>query len=263
MENPNRSIFKIQQEYFDLSNLLEETGGELTEELEELLVQNAEDFKKKAESYVGIIKSKNARINLLEDEIKRCQALKKSTENAVDKLETILLNALKLFGYQDKKGVWRYEGATFNLSTRKSDKCNIIGEEELDVALLDRMFAATTSEEVIELDKEIFEGALNVSYSPDEVTEVDFEGEEPANKLKPLLPTETDFINNQLQYSAKFAIRYIDMVKVVSFLQSIGYTRNDLDVDIKIPVKAASAVVKSGTGFRIAKINTDYSLTIK
>lgn len=276
METPNRSIFAIQKEYADLADQIEANDGELTEELEEILIQNSIDFKKKAASYVGIIKTKENRTLVIDDEIKRLQSLKKSTSNTVDKLESILLNALKLYGVQDKNGIWRYEEMTFNLSTRKSSKCVILGQEELQIALIDKMFSITTDEELAELEQEVSNEHLDINYDPSEITEPIFESETPeiapenveacdssTEQRSPLNPIEVDFLNNHLTYSAKLSIRYTDMVKVVKHLLNIGYTKQDIDVDIKIPVKDASAVVKSNTGFRIAKINTDYSLTIK
>lgn len=276
METPNRSIFAIQKEYADLADQIEANDGELTEELEEILIQNSIDFKKKAASYVGIIKTKENRTLMIDDEIKRLQSLKKSTDNTADKLKTILLNALKLYGVQDKTGCWRYEEMTFNLSTRKSSKCVILGQEELQIALIDKMFSITTDEELAELEREVSNECLDINYDPSEINEPIFEEETPeiapenveacnssTEQRSPLNPIEVDFLNNHLTYSAKLSIRYTDMVKVVKHLLNIGYTKQDIDVDIKIPVKDASAVVKSNTGFRIAKINTDYSLTIK
>ena len=276
METPNRSIFAIQKEYAELADQIEANDGELTEELEEILIQNSIDFKKKAASYVGIIKTKENRTLMIDDEIKRLQSLKKSTSNTVDKLESILLNALKLYGVQDKNGIWRYEEMTFSLSTRKSSKCVILGQEELQIALIDKMFSITTDEELAELEQEVSNEHLDINYDPSEITEPIFESETPeiapenveacdssTEQRSPLNSIEVDFLNNHLTYSAKLSIRYTDMVKVVKHLLNIGYTKQDIDVDIKIPVKDASAVVKSNTGFRIAKINTDYSLTIK
>ena len=276
METPNRSIFAIQKEYAELADQIEANDGELTEELEEILIQNSIDFKKKAASYVGIIKTKENRTLMIDDEIKRLQSLKKSTSNTVDKLESILLNALKLYGVQDKNGIWRYEEMTFSLSTRKSSKCVILGQEELQIALIDKMFSITTDEELAELEQEVSNEHLDINYDPSEITEPIFESETPeiapenveacdssTEQRSPLNSIEVDFLNNHLTYSAKLSIRYTDMVKVVKHLLNIGYTKQDIDVDIKIPVKDASVVVKSNTGFRIAKINTDYSLTIK
>ena len=258
--NPN-SIYAIQQRYIDLAEEFEDNGGELTEELEELLIKNAEEFKAKAQSYIGIIKTKEGNLNQIDDEIKRLTALKRSTNRVIEQLESTLLKALKLYGQQDAKGIWRYDGVVFKLSTRKSDKCLIIAEEELASAIKDRIYSITEIGELSELNEEVEDGKLNLSYNPNSVTEPSFEGQPIVNH--PLTFPETDFINNHLIYDAKFAIRFIDFVDVVRTLQSRGYRKEDLNVDIKIPKKAASEFVKNSTGFRIAKIDTNYSLTIK
>lgn len=276
-EKPNRSIFAIQREYFDLANAIEDAGGEIGADQEELLIQNQLDFEKKVKSYIYIIKKKEARATLLDDEIKRLTALKKSTNKTIESFETVIVNALKLYGTQDKNGVWRYESDTFNLSTRKSNKCDIPDEAGLSYALVDKMFSVTTDEEIEALGKEVFAGHLDIAFTPTEdepvnenvtenpeiATEISESIESTTEKEKGLNDIETDFVNNHLTYSAKLAIKFTDMVAVVKALLDKGYTKADLGIDIKIPTKDASEIVKSNKGFRIAKINTNYSLNIK
>ena len=98
-----RSIYAIQQEYVNLIEELEENGGELTEELEAILMKNEEDFKQKVKNYVFIIKEKESSLTLLDDEIRRLQALKKTRKTVIEKLENTILNALLLYGKIDNK----------------------------------------------------------------------------------------------------------------------------------------------------------------
>jgi hypothetical protein len=281
-----KSIYAIQQEYVNLVEELEENGGELTEELEALLIQNEEDFKAKVKNYVFIIKEKESSLTLLDDEIRRLQALKKARKTVVDKLETTILNALLLFGKIDKKtGVVRYEGDTFNLVTRKSNKTIVYDSEGLEAALIDKAFEVTTDEEFDEfcykLDHGILDVAYKVPFDEQGIANVEFETPAPAGSLfdnqgdiahteeeakKPvdlsLNETEVDFLNSHLIYDAQLAITYADFVAVVKALKAKGYSNSDIGVKIKIPTADVTAVLKTSKGFRIAAIQENKSLKI-
>ena len=281
-----RSIYAIQQEYVNLIEELEENGGELTEELEAILMKNEEDFKQKVKNYVFIIKEKESSLTLLDDEIRRLQALKKTRKTVIDKLETTILNALLLYGKIDNKsGVVRYEGDTFKLSTRKSNKTIVYDSEGLEAALIDKAFEVTTDKEFEEFRYKLDHGILDVNYKVpfDEngIANVEFETPAPAGSLfdnngdiaptkdeveKPvdlsLNETEVDFLNSHLIYDAQLAITYADFVAVVKALKVKGYSNSDIGVKIKIPTADVTAVLKTSKGFRIAAIQENKSLKI-
>ena len=281
-----RSIYAIQQEYVNLIEELEENGGELTEELEAILMKNEEDFKQKVKNYVFIIKEKESSLALLDDEIRRLQALKKTRKTVIDKLETTILNALLLYGKIDNKsGVVRYEGDTFKLSTRKSNKTIVYDSEGLEAALIDKAFEVTTDEEFDEfrykLDHGILDVAYKVPFDENGVATVEFEEPAPAGSLfdnhgeitedvqekaEPvdlsLNETEVDFLNSHLIYDAQLAITYADFVAVVKALKAKGYSNSDIGVKIKIPTADVTAVLKTAKGFRIAAIQENKSLKI-
>lgn len=267
-EKVNKSIYALQAEYIALVDQLEENGGELTEGLEELYIQNQEDFKKKVASYVGIIREKESYLDLIDDEAKRIADRKKAVKKTVDRLKQTLLDALMVYGQADKLGVFRFKEGLVELATRKSNKCTIIAEEELVMALKRKMFSVKNSEEALSIAIEADNAELELDFElvDPAVTKVEFEGEEPVAQEEVFHPNalEMDFLQNHLTYDAKFAIKYSDMVKVVSFLvNDLHYPQSFVDVDIKIPVKDASAIVKSNAGFRIARNDTNYGLTIK
>lgn len=281
-----RSIYAIQQEYVNLIEELEENGGELTEELEAILMKNEEDFKQKVKNYVFIIKEKESSLTLLDDEIRRLQALKKTRKTVVEKLENTILNALLLYGKIDNKsGVVRYEGDTFKLSTRKSNKTIVYDSEGLEAALIDKAFEVTTDEEFDEFRYKLDHGILDVAYKVpfDEkgVATVEFEEPAPAGSLfdnqgeitkdvqekaEPvdlsLNETEVDFLNSHLIYDAQLAITYADFVAIVKALKAKGYSTSDIGVKIKIPTPDVTAVLKTTKGFRIAAIQENKSLKI-
>lgn len=98
------NIFQITQELQDIFSELEENGGELTPELEQELNVTQEDFKVKVKSYAEGIKLLNSDITLIDSEIKRLNALKKSKEKAIERLNKVIAWAVEMFGDKNKNG---------------------------------------------------------------------------------------------------------------------------------------------------------------
>jgi len=105
---------------------IEELAGELTPELEARLEINANQLEVKSMAYLEIIASKESFNDLINNEIKRLQAMKKANTNLIDRLKDNLLNAVKIFG--------AFEVGTNKFGTRKSstvevDDVNALGKE--------------------------------------------------------------------------------------------------------------------------------------
>lgn len=77
---------------------IEHMGGELTPELEKELKINAYQLQNKSIAYLEVIKTKETFNELIADEIKRLQAMKKRNDNLVFRLKDNLLTAVKTFG---------------------------------------------------------------------------------------------------------------------------------------------------------------------
>lgn len=128
----NSTLWEITQEFLTLASIIEEAGGEATDELLEELAISRENFAHKAEGYTRLILKWESEIDAAAAEIKRIQAIKKTKENSVARLKETLLHALQVFGQEDyKTGVKRYETALFKLSTRRSQAVEIVDETEL------------------------------------------------------------------------------------------------------------------------------------
>lgn len=258
----NKSIFEIESEYMRVMDELEENGGEITEELQEVLIQNEEDFAKKAKAYVAIIKQKESDLLLIKDEMDRLTAKKKRVTKTNDKLKSILLDALTLYGQADKKGIMRYTAGTFDLATRKSTSCSINGEEELKAALVNNIVSVVGSGTVDKEVKDIEEGNLVIAYNPPDDTE--YASTEDIPDTIPLNKVEADFLNSSLSYNIKLDIKYTEMLRIArainEFVKDPGVY---VDYGISIPKKEASTIVKSNKGFRIASNIEKKSLTIK
>ena len=113
----SKSLYSITTEYRMLMQEIEECEGVLTLELEEGLQINKEELVVKSENYVHVIKSQEAYLSAIDNEIKRLQALKKQKEKAVDVLKSYLLQAVENFG--------TFTSGFFTFSTRKSSSVEV------------------------------------------------------------------------------------------------------------------------------------------
>lgn len=126
------NLWELTQEEISFICLMEETGGEVTDEILEELNIRRENFEAKAASYTKLILKLEADVANAAAEIKRIQGLKKTKENTIDRLKETLKGAVMVFGREDvKTGNRRYETDLFKLSLRHSKSVDIT--QELDV----------------------------------------------------------------------------------------------------------------------------------
>ena len=111
------NLFNIKQEYLAIANEL--TDGELTPELEQALIITQENLQEKAINYGYVIKNFESEVDIIEEEIKRLNALKKARINAVDKLKNNISDAMQLFGITEVKA------PTFKMNFRKSESVEV------------------------------------------------------------------------------------------------------------------------------------------
>jgi hypothetical protein len=122
MEN-KLSLYEITEEQRELINQIESLDGELSPEMEEALAINQSQLAQKSVAYLEVIRAKEAFNGLIDNEIKRLQALKKRNNNVVDRLNDNLLMAVKTFG--------EFEVGTNKFGTRKSTSVEIEDEDAL------------------------------------------------------------------------------------------------------------------------------------
>ena len=111
------NLYNIKSEYLAIAHEL--TEGELTPELEQALIITQENLQDKAINYGYVIKNFESEVDIIEEEIKRLNALKKARQNAVDKLKTNISDAMQLFGILEVKA------PTFKMNFRKSESVEI------------------------------------------------------------------------------------------------------------------------------------------
>ena len=116
------NIWQIQQDLLDIFNELEENGGELTPELEDKLNITQSEFKNKIENYLYVIKQTESDINACDAEAKRLTALKKSKQNTIDRIKSVMAKAIEQFGDENKNGNKFIDLGTAKITVRTSNK---------------------------------------------------------------------------------------------------------------------------------------------
>lgn len=126
------NLFQLTLEEMNFISMMEETGGEVTDEIMEDLAIRRENFQHKAEAYSKFILKLESEADIAAAEIKRIQAIKKTKENTATRLRETLRDALMVFGNENPKtGNKAYETALFKLSLRKSQSVEITDENEV------------------------------------------------------------------------------------------------------------------------------------
>jgi hypothetical protein len=116
------TLFNITAEQKRINDALMESGGELTPELEEALVINAENFAVKVEGYATSIHQFEAYAEAADAEIKRLTALKKSAQGAAKRLKDNLAYGMEVMGYD------KVDMGLHKISFRTSTAVNITDE---------------------------------------------------------------------------------------------------------------------------------------
>tara|TARA_R110001592_G_scaffold44370_1_gene142841 strand:- start:1639 stop:2127 length:489 start_codon:yes stop_codon:yes gene_type:complete len=113
------SLYKINENMLSLLSVIEANEGELTDEVLEQLEINNEELQTKSESYLAVIKNREALNTQIDDEVKRLQAMKKANNNLVLRLKNSLLNAVNIFG--------EFETGLVKFGIRKSTTVEVTG----------------------------------------------------------------------------------------------------------------------------------------
>ena len=114
------SLYKINENMLSLLSVIEANEGELTDEVLEQLEINNEELQTKSESYLAVIKNREALNTQIDDELKRLQAMKKANNNLVLRLKNSLLNAVNIFG--------EFETGLVKFGIRKSTTVEVTGK---------------------------------------------------------------------------------------------------------------------------------------
>ncbi len=117
------TLFQLSNEMRMLEDALWESGGELTPEIEQALAENAESIAKKVDGYNAVLRSFAYKSDVLDAEIKRLTALKKTAENAQKRIREYVVDIMNAFDID------KLDGAYCKISKTKSTKTEV--NEEL------------------------------------------------------------------------------------------------------------------------------------
>ena len=120
------TMYNITEEQLRINALLEENGGELTDEIAELLTINQDNLNQKIESYCMAIKTIESKALFAKTEIERLKKIAATYDNSVKRMKEAMLNAFNVL-HLDK-----VEVGTFKVSTRKSKAVMISDDAKID-----------------------------------------------------------------------------------------------------------------------------------
>lgn len=93
------TIFNISAEQLRINEMLEESGGELTPEIEEALTLNQQNFAIKSEGYIESIARYEALSEAAAERIKQLQGYKRTADNIRTRLKERLAYGMQMMGY--------------------------------------------------------------------------------------------------------------------------------------------------------------------
>lgn len=115
-----KNIYQIKQDFLNIFDELEENGGELTDDLEEKLKITQDEFKEKVRAYAAAINLFNQDIEAIKVEQKRLKDFAAKKEKAINRLSSILVNAIEEFGDTKPSGVKYIDYGTGEISVRSN-----------------------------------------------------------------------------------------------------------------------------------------------
>lgn len=123
------NLYEITQDFNELLDLLSQAQETNDQEqislIESALEISQDNFKDKATNYVKFIRSEEAGLSAIDEEIKRLTALKKSKTSKIDNLEARLSNSMQSIGFD------KFDLGLFKLSFRKSTSVEVLDVDQL------------------------------------------------------------------------------------------------------------------------------------
>ena len=126
------SLYELQGTMLQIEQELDDNGGELTDELVVLLSDTELSIKQKADGYRAVIAKFSDKADAVDKEIKRLQALKKTANNAVERLKEYILRVMGTYGIK------KIEGEYCSM-TRTATKSLEVNEEILLAAYVEKI----------------------------------------------------------------------------------------------------------------------------
>lgn len=114
-----KSMYQIRVDHLSLMQMIEESEGELTPEIEQALSLTQDEFNEKALSYALVVKHFDDETEIINKEIERLSAKLAQAEKKKEVFKQTLSTAMQQFGVE------KIETPTLKLSFRKSESVEI------------------------------------------------------------------------------------------------------------------------------------------
>ncbi len=154
-----KSLYEIEKDYLSIIQILEETEGELSPELEESLKLTHENLEKKALAYVEYINDREFYLEKVKAELERLTLMKKRQEKTIEKLEENLKDAVKIFGGQIKAGMYTIKTSP-SYSLEITDESKIPAEYYTEEKKTIKKFDTNAIKKAIKDNNIIIDGAV-------------------------------------------------------------------------------------------------------
>ena len=156
------TLYELTGQMAAIEEALEENGGELTPELEEIWQETAESLPMKVDGYNQVITNMTAYSKNLDGEIKRLQALKKTTDNSVKRVKEHLVDVMKQWG------IVKLEGNYCKMSLASSTATEV--DEDTVLAPYRSRLAKLDLPDWITADLKVSKTALKDAFKDKDVT---------------------------------------------------------------------------------------------
>lgn len=123
------NIFEIQENLISIFNQIEENYGEITPDLESNLAIAESEFKVKVKDYSDYIKTLDYDVAAIDIEIARLKDLKDRKNKLIDKLKSIVSQAIINFGSESKTGTKFVDWGTGKVSIRKTTSVEVNNDD--------------------------------------------------------------------------------------------------------------------------------------
>lgn len=104
-----------------IEDALYETGGEWTPEIEQALQETAQSLAVKTDSYNALMRKFGAQADIIDAEIKRLTALKRTCQNAEKRLREHVCKTMQMFGIEKLEGQYCKMSLSKSTSTKTDE----------------------------------------------------------------------------------------------------------------------------------------------
>ncbi len=126
------NLYELQGVMYEIEQTLEDNGGELTDELAELLTDTELSIKQKADGYRAVMAKFDSKVDAADKEIKRLQEIKKVAKNSKERIKEYILGVMGMYGIK------KIEGELCSM-TRTTTQSLDVNEELLLLAYKERI----------------------------------------------------------------------------------------------------------------------------